>query len=176
MKYNINLLEKKEQDFLRKTLYFFLNYLRYILVITQLIIIGVFFFRFSVDQSIIDYKDSIKSRQEIIRVTNPLIQEIAKADFQLKEAQKLTGSQLLYTEMTKYTFAEFPSSIVLSRLIIDSNSMDLIGSAQNARDLQSFYAKLQKDKRYEKVELENVTRVEDGYTFTMKLNKFTPLK
>ncbi len=172
MKYNINLLEKKEQDFLRKILYFLLNYLRYVLVITQLIIIGVFFFRFSVDQSIVDFKDSIRSRQEIIRVTNPIIQEIDKADFQLKEIQKLISSQSLFTQMMEYTFAEFPASIVLSQLVIDSNSMDLTGSAQNARDLQSFYAKLQRDKRYETIELENVKRVEDGYTFTMKLKKF----
>ena len=61
MKYKINLLSKRlnKQSFLKKLNYFTYNYLRYILVITQLVVMSVLFFRFSIDQRIIDLKDEI---------------------------------------------------------------------------------------------------------------------
>ncbi|MDO8741626.1 MAG: hypothetical protein Q7J11_00595, partial [Candidatus Roizmanbacteria bacterium] len=59
MKYKINLLEKKETSLLDKLTFFGLNYLRYIIVITQLVVIGVFFYRFQIDQSIIDLKEGV---------------------------------------------------------------------------------------------------------------------
>ena len=68
MKYKINLLLPKEKNWLDKVIYFGLNYLRYILVITQTVIIMVFFYRFKIDQEIVDLKDAVKQKQEIIIV------------------------------------------------------------------------------------------------------------
>lgn len=169
-------MEKKEIDFSRKVLSFFLDYIRYILVITQLIVIGVFFYRFSIDQNIIDFKDSIRSRQEIIKETKPLVQEIEKTDFQLKEIKKIVSLQGAYEEMIEYAFSEFPASITLSKLSVENNAMSFDGFSQNARDLQSFYAKLKQGKRFETTQLENVKRVDNGYTFTMQLKKFAQKK
>ncbi|PJB87766.1 hypothetical protein CO083_05355, partial [Candidatus Roizmanbacteria bacterium CG_4_9_14_0_8_um_filter_34_12] len=64
MKYKINLLLPKEKNWLDKVIYFGLNYLRYILVITQTVIIMVFFYRFKIDQEIVDLKDAVKQKQE----------------------------------------------------------------------------------------------------------------
>ncbi len=57
MKYKINLLLKKEEGILDKIYIFLVNYLRYIIVITQFVVIGVFFYRLQVDQRVIDLKE-----------------------------------------------------------------------------------------------------------------------
>ena len=44
MKYKINLITKRKEKAVDKVIYFVMNYLRYILVITQIVVIGVFFY------------------------------------------------------------------------------------------------------------------------------------
>ena len=68
MRYKINLLEKKELNLLDKLTFFCLNYLRYIIVITQLVVIGVFFYRFQIDQRIIDLKEGVEQKKEIVQI------------------------------------------------------------------------------------------------------------
>jgi len=68
MRHRINLLEKKEQSLLDRLTFFGLNYLRYIIVITQLVVIGVFFYRFQIDQRIIDLKEGVEQKKEIVNI------------------------------------------------------------------------------------------------------------
>ncbi|QQR63494.1 hypothetical protein IPH70_03205 [Candidatus Roizmanbacteria bacterium] len=82
MTYKINLLSKQEMSLIDKTLYFFLNYLRYILVFTQIIVIGVLFYRFRIDQNIIDLKDSLDQKKEIVQAVKPLLDEAEKVNNQ----------------------------------------------------------------------------------------------
>ena len=69
---NINLFPVSERTFSEKVLYFSLHYLRYIIVLTQITVIAVFFFRFKVDQEIIDLKEKVTQKQEIFKITKPL--------------------------------------------------------------------------------------------------------
>ena len=71
MRYKINLLEKKDIGLLDKLTFFGLNYLRYIIVVTQLIVIGVFFYRFQIDQRIIDLKEAVEQKREIVKIVLP---------------------------------------------------------------------------------------------------------
>ena len=73
MKYQINLLQEKEKDISGKIIYFALHYLRYILVVTQIVVIAVFFYRFKIDQEVIDLRDELKQKQEIVQVSSPLL-------------------------------------------------------------------------------------------------------
>jgi len=73
MRYNINLIEKKEVSLLDRLIFFCLNYLRYIIVITQLVVIGVFFYRFQIDQRIIDLKEGVDQKKEIVKIVLPLL-------------------------------------------------------------------------------------------------------
>ena len=73
MRYKINLLEKKDIGLLDKLTFFSLNYLRYIIVITQLVVIGVFFYRFQIDQKIIDLKEGVEQKKEIVKIVLPLL-------------------------------------------------------------------------------------------------------
>ena len=80
MKYKINLLEKKDASLLEKMTSFGLNYLRYIIVITQLVVIGVFFYRFQIDQSIIDLREGVDQKKKIAQIVLPLLNEAVKVE------------------------------------------------------------------------------------------------
>ncbi|MFZ2026464.1 MAG: hypothetical protein WAV30_04220, partial [Microgenomates group bacterium] len=98
MKYKINLLPEKEKDLLDKSIYFVLHYLRYVLVITQIVVISVFFYRFKIDQEIIDLKDELQQKQEIVAVSEPLLKEAEIVDIKTKQTREILVDQARFAE------------------------------------------------------------------------------
>ncbi len=172
MTYKINLLSKKDVSLIDKTLYFFLNYLRYILVFTQIVVIGVLFYRFSVDQSIIDLKDSLDQKKEIVEAVKPLLDEAEKVNNQSVAIRKVTSEQDYQLAALNYILSVFPESVVLTTLDISESTYTLKGTSIDPRQLQLFNARLQKDKKFKSVSLSNIRRVDEGYVFDLALETF----
>lgn len=172
MKYKINLLPKKEISLTDKLIYFSLNYLRYIIVITQLVVIGVFFYRFQIDQKIIDLKESVNQKKEIIEIVLPIIQEASRIDKKSKEINMVLKKQETFNSMIKYLMSVFPATITLSDFESTEDSLKITGIASDAKHLQGFFNLLKKDKKFSNVEFNNIKKTDTGYIFIMFLNKY----
>lgn len=173
MRYKINLLEKKEIKFLDKVIFFGLNYLRYIIVITQLVVIGVFFYRFQIDQRIIDLKEGVEQKKEIVTIVLPLLNEAAKIDKKALIIEDALSQQKKFTEMLNYFLASFPETVTLTNMEIRGDSLKVVGNALNAQHLQAFYAFLKNENKFKIVKLQNIKRTETGYDFILVLEKFS---
>src|SRR3989344_9330960 len=138
MKYKINLIPKKEETLGERFLYFASHYLRYIIVITQLVVIAVFFYRFQIDQSIIDLKDGVDQKKEIIQIVLPLLNEAAKIDKKTVIIEKTIIEQKNFSTMLDYFIASFPETITLTNMEIESESIKVTGDANDAKHLQAF--------------------------------------
>lgn len=172
MKYHINLFPKKELDIVDKAVYFAFHYLRYILVITQLVVIGVFFYRFKVDQEIVDLKDTLQQKKEIIEVSQPILKEVQAIDIKSGFASQLVQKQKLYQSMMSYFLGIFPQKLVLSSLEIQNNSVTFTGTTADVTSVQIFLARLRKDAKFKTVNLTTLKKSEAGYTFSFALNNF----
>lgn len=172
MKNRINLLLPKEQVLADKIIYFALNYLKYILVITQIFVIGVFFYRFKVDQQIVDLKDGLTQKQEIVAVSQPLINEAKSTDRKIKVAREIMQKQENLKEMTSYLLSRFPDNVILDDLKIGLNEINFRGVSNNAAILQVFRNRLQKEARFKIVDLKNIKKTTLGYTFNFTLSDF----
>lgn len=172
MKYNINLLPKKETPFVERLMYFSLHYLRYIIIITQLVVIGVFFYRFQIDQRIIDLKESVDQKKEIVQVVLPLLKEAESISQRTIESQKIITSQKNFYNMLQYYLAQFPATIILSSMEMGPDSIKATGIALNSKDLQAFNAILKQEKHFGQVNLENIKKKDQGYLFNLILGKY----
>jgi len=172
MTYKINLLGRKEESLVDQTLYFFLNYLRYILVFTQIIVIGVLFFRFRVDQNIIDLKDALDQKKEIVTAVKPLLEEAERVNKQTIAILEVTSKQDLQLSALNYILSVFPESVVLTSLNISDGTYTLKGTSTDPRQLQLFYAKLRSERQFKLVSLSNIRRVNAGYVFDLVLTDF----
>ncbi|OGK17976.1 hypothetical protein A3G67_04665 [Candidatus Roizmanbacteria bacterium RIFCSPLOWO2_12_FULL_40_12] len=170
MKYNINLAGKKQPNIVDKIVYFFLHYLRYILVFTQLIVLVVFFFRFSVDETIIDLRDSIGQKRAIIEVVQPILAEAKKINDQAAESKQILKDQDNLLSSVRYILSIFPEALVLDHMVFDEGKLTLTGVALNPQHLQLFYNRLKKENKFPSVALVNVKRGESGYSFTIELD------
>lgn len=171
MKYKINLLSRKKESLTDKLIYFALSYLRYILIITQIIVIGVFFYKFKVDQEIVDYQDSVGQKKEIIEVTQPLFVEAKTTDFQIKEVRRIIERQDKFLDILNYLSTIFPDKLYLSKLTITDNSMKLEGFGDSGLLIQSFYQRLKTDKKFANVNLKSLKKIDVGLSFEIELSK-----
>jgi hypothetical protein len=138
MKYKINLLNPREISFVDKVVYFSLNYLRYIIVITQLIIIFVFFYRFQLDQQIIDLKEAVLQKKEIIQVILPLLKEAEIVEKKQDAAKTILLDQEKTLLMFKYFLSIFPKGLVLKQMNLEKNGIEIVGTAIQVDHLRAF--------------------------------------
>lgn len=174
MKYKINLLEQKSdgKGFLKKLNYFFFNYFRYILVITQLIVISVLFYRFTIDQNIINLKEEIDQQESMLKVIKPIIDESQVIDSKIKKAKDILNNQDIFRNQLIYLLPNFPSTIFLDKLSFTKESVHMEGMILNPIELQAFFNKVKKDNKYKEVVLSNISKSDQGYLFSMSLNEF----
>lgn len=173
MRYKINLLEQKETSILDKLTFFGLNYLRYIIVITQLVVIGVFFYRFQIDQSIIDLKEGVDQKKEIAQIVLPLLNEAVKIDKKTSNIEKAIVKQKNFSTMFEYFISLFPETITLTDMEIKDESIKVTGDANDPKHLQAFYLFLKKDKKFKEVTFQNIKKTKTGYNFILLLDKFS---
>ncbi len=169
MKYAINLLPKKEASLAEQLMYFSLNYLRYIIVITQLVVIGVFFYRFQIDQKIIDLKDSVDQKKEIVQVVDPLLTEADIITKRTIKSEDIIKEQTHFTQMVNYFLSEFPESATLSDFKLRTDSLTITGSTTDLSQLQAFLSVLKTENKFKNVDLSSIKKTDYGYDFDMKL-------
>ncbi|MGB9882935.1 MAG: PilN domain-containing protein [Microgenomates group bacterium] len=172
MKYKINLLQKKEFSFSEKLVYFALHYLRYIVIITQLVVIVVFFYRFQLDQKVIDLKESVDQKKEIINIVLPILQEGQRIEQKTKEIEKNLNQQENFKKMLNYLLNIFPDGVRLDKLEALIDSIELTGFSNDPKKIQLFFSKLKLDNNFGNINLKNIKRTENGYIFIINLEKF----
>jgi Tfp pilus assembly protein PilN len=175
MRYKINLLAKKETSLLDKFFFFGVNYLRYIIVFTQLIVIGVFFYRFQIDQRIIDLKEGVDQKKEIVEIVLPLLNEASKIDKKTLIIEDTLLQQKKFSEMVDYFLSSFPETITLTNMEIKGESIKITGDAANVQHLQAFYNLLKKENKFQTVNLKSIKKSETGYNFVLLLDKLNSI-
>ena len=165
MKYKINLLPEKERDFLDKGIYFLLHYLRYILVITQIVVIVVFFYRFKIDQEVIDLKDELQQKQEIVAVSDPLLKQAQTIDQNTKQIREILTDQAQFSESFTYILNTFPLQLTIKSLAIADGKYSFSATTTNPEIVRSYVARLTKDKRFSDVSFGSIER--SGIQFTV---------
>ncbi|OGK35856.1 hypothetical protein A3F59_03040 [Candidatus Roizmanbacteria bacterium RIFCSPHIGHO2_12_FULL_38_13] len=174
MKYQLNLLSEKHKSTLDKITYFSLHYLRYILVITQFVTICVFFYRFKVDQDIVDTRDLLLQKKAIVDATSTLLEKVKELDTKIKNIKSLYEKQTTMQQLYSYFFQSLPSDLTINSISFGVELTQFEGSAANIDSVKVFYEKLQQDKRFKSTTLTNITKTETGYDFSLELTEFIP--
>jgi Tfp pilus assembly protein PilN len=176
MKYKINLLPEKERDFLDKSIYFVLHYLRYVLVITQIVVISVFFYRFKIDQEIIDLKDELTQKQEIVAVSSPLLKQAEIVDLKTKQIKQILIDQAQFSESFTYFLDTFPLHLTIKRLEIRGDTYRFDAITTDPEIIRSYLAKLKQDKRFINVTLGSIKRNDADFSVPFVLSEFQLVK
>lgn len=167
----INLLDKSEKKITDKLLYFGLHYFRYIIVITQIAVISVFFFRFYIDQQIIDYKEAFSQKQQILSITFPLVVEARELQNKTKNAREIISRQEKELGLIDYIFDNIPSDVTLSSLDW-GEKIEMKGLAATSVSVAAMQKRFAESGKFKQVQVEDVTRTLDGqFDFALVIDK-----
>lgn len=168
--YQINLLFKKELKFFERIIYFSLHYLRYIIILTQIVVIGVFFYRFKIDQDIVDLKEEISQKEEILKTTIPLIKEAKLIESESKQIGGVLDSQEEFLSHLNYLFSIIPQKIVLNKFSKEGDKIQLNGVAADVEIIKLLSQKIKNDKKFKNVNITQVTKTAFGFEFLISLS------
>ncbi len=173
MKYAINLFPHSTHPTVERLKYFGTHYLRYLLVFTQLVVICVFMYRFSIDQQIVDEKQKLSQKLAIIEATKSLRADLEKKQASIKQIQTIFAMQDAWQDQVAYIRTIFPKKATLRQLSMDEKSIKLSGSTDTRTIVQQLFQKITIDKKFKSVKLEQFTRDKDGmYQFEITMEGY----
>ena len=173
-KKKINLLPKDEFDrsFLGKFLKWALTVGRYIVIGTELVVIGSFLARFSLDRQVTDLNEAIAQKQAIIDSFGTLEADARSIQARLVVIGDVSEDQLKVAEFLDKTSSFTPVDVVYTVLGFSQDEVTLSGVAFSEAGFRTLLLELGEDESFEKVAVERVTSEGDqggGIEFDIKL-------
>src|SRR3989344_7706937 len=156
---HINLLppDPFEESFLGKFLKWVLSVGRYIVIGTELVVIGSFLARFSLDRQVTDLNESIAQNQAIIASYGDLEQQLRQLQAQLKVVEELEGQTLnagnFFSLVTQFT----PVDVVYDNVEIKSDTIDLAGNAYSEAGFRTLLTRLRVLPQIKRISVPNMS-------------------
>ena len=167
--YKFNLLERKKSAFASQAVDFLNHHIRYILIATELVVLGVFFVKILLDQKIVDLKETIDQKNQIIIAATPLIQNNNRMAKEIIEIEKLLFSQKTTYGLFTAVLDNVPSSVRLSNFSLKKNVVILTGATYNVVDIKKYEKRLKKLLGEDTVVIKKITIDAGKYTFDVQI-------
>lgn len=161
---NINLLIKEEsgESFSERFLSWALTYGRYIIIITQIIVLSVFFARFKLDRDHTDLKEAVSQKQAIVESVTDLEKEIRTIQGKLTYIKQVTDNQSRVLNVIRFLQENSPTTVSFSSITLTSEKINFTAAAANLRSFNFLIRKFQQNDKFTEVTLEDIVRNPDG--------------
>jgi len=142
--FRFNLFQKKGGSFVAGAVLFFNTYAKYIIIITQLVVLSVFFIKIVLDQGIIDLKESIDQKNQIILAAIPMINNSTQLSSKIEQMNGLVDQTIRQYQLLNTTLKNIPQSITLDHILIDAKGLVVTGHTFESIDVKRLQLRLQK--------------------------------
>lgn len=177
-KKEISLLPKEEFEKkpLGKFLLWALTIGRWIVIVTELIVILAFLSRFKLDRDLADLYESIRAKQAIITPLASFEQDFRSLQNRLSVIDKLENERLATVKIITAVASVTPPDVALNKLSLNEEEVTLSGLALTETGLGSFLNGLSQSPLLGEINLSNVSKQKEGeggiqFGLTAKLKK-----
>ncbi|KKR91978.1 MAG: hypothetical protein UU42_C0006G0017 [Candidatus Woesebacteria bacterium GW2011_GWA1_41_13b] len=145
-RFGVNLLPKTEFDasVWGKILKWALSTGRYIVILTELVVIAAFLSRFKLDKDYSDLGDRITGKKSILTALEKTETRFRTTQNQLTEAKRVIDTSLPAGELLDEISSKVPPGVTLASVVIDGKGSAVSGVAQNDQVLAIFLDRLGK--------------------------------
>ena len=162
-KININLLVKEEAgSFSKQFLSWALTYGRYIIIITQITVLAVFFLRFKLDRDHTDLKETVSQKQAIVESVADLETDFRRIQAKLANIRLLTTNQNILSKVLYFLEENVPSDASFGLISLTPDEIGFNATVSSLRSFSFILKQLQKDNKFIEVTLEDIARRSDG--------------
>lgn len=139
-----------------------LTYGRYIIILTQIIVLTVFFLRFKLDRDHTDLKEFTSEKAAIIESVADLEAEIRRVQGRLSNIRQMSSDQDASLKVLLFLQESIPTNINFNTLILSPEKIAFSATAGSFKSFSFLLSELQRNNRFSDVALEEVLRQSDG--------------
>lgn len=163
-KININLVIRDgfDKSFSGQMLSWILTYGRYIIIITQIIVLSVFFLRFKIDRDHTDLQDLVSQKQAIVESGADLETEIRRIQGKLSYIRQISDNQDSFLKVLRFFQDHTPSDVTFSAFDLSATRINFSATAGDLGSFSFLLRQLQQQKQFSDVSLEDIQRHADG--------------
>jgi len=166
--FKFNLLIKKQRVVVNEVVTYINSYAKYIIVITQLIVLVVFFIKIVLDQTVIDLKETIDQKNQIILAAEEMITHNNQLATKLGDITGIVNANEYQLEVLNGVLKNIPKSITLGVLNLTEKSLIINGETHKPLDLQRLQIRLDKEIKA-KVEITKLSKQFNLYEFELTI-------
>lgn len=130
---------------------------RYIVIVTELIVIIAFLSRFKLDRDLADLNESIKQKQAIITSSVPFEKKFLFLQKRLSTIEGLRKSQLAMDEVLVELASLIPIDVYLSGLNVSGKEFSLSATALSESGLATFLNNLRASSRFTNISVSQLS-------------------
>ncbi len=154
---SINLVKDQKGDLFERIINWALGVGRVLIIITELIALGAFLWRFGLDQQLVDLHTKIKQKQAIVAAFKRQEDEYRNLQDRLSIAQNFSEVGSKKMQIYKDILGLGEPGITFSKVSLSSDSIAIEINADSVTALSSFANKL---KTYENIESVSIGKIE----------------
>lgn len=176
--HSINLLKNKDVDFLNEFIKWTLTIGRLVVIITELIALSAFIYRFSLDRRLIDLRSEIKQKQTIVAAQKTNEAKYRDLQDRITLASNFSNLSLerhkILTDILNLT----PQGITLNNLVFAKDSINIDANVRMVSSLSLFINSLKKYPSIETISIDNIENkpqtnfIAVGITVGLKKSQF----
>lgn len=115
---------------------------RYLVILTELVVIAAFLSRFKLDQDYADLGDKINGKKAVLTAMAETEKRFRLAQERLEAAGKIIGGQLEAANEIEEVTAKVPVGVVLTDLAVSNKVISVTGSADKTDEIGVFLSRL----------------------------------
>lgn len=143
---------------------------RYIIIVTEMVVIAAFLSRFKLDQDVSDLASTLEGERNVLEAQRETEMEFRGVQARLAAAETMLNSQLGVEKKINQIVEKIPSPVKLASLEVGASSVKLEARTLSEQSLGEMLMRMSRDPDIKAVEIENVTADEQtGITVSMTI-------
>ena len=133
-----------------------LSTFRYIVIVTELVVILAFISRFWLDAQNADLAEEIEQKQSLIASSKDFEREFIEVQKRLIIYKTLTSDSVSFSKIFSDISVNIPEDVLLSKISLSGESLTVDGLSPSERSIVQFAVNLEKNAGYPKTTLKSV--------------------
>lgn len=161
---NINLLPKNviEERRTNQFLDWALTYGRYIIIVTELVVLLAFFSRFRLDQELTDLHTAINQKQAIIASVSDFETNVRLLQTRLSKIRQLDEGHTIYLDILNLLDQTLPEDVILTTITLNNTHVELSANALTQKGFATFIQSLKKNTSVRNLRIKSVSKSEQS--------------
>ncbi len=139
-----------------------MTYGRYIIILTQITVLTVFFARFKFDREYADLQEKVQQKQAIISSFGDLEAEVRRIQQKLDNIGTISKKQNLSISLLQFFQEHVPRDTKFSSISYDGQSIAINVSLSSMRSFNVLLSQLQTEGWFSEILVEDINRRPDG--------------